>query len=123
MESLTVVGRENDLLIVVNESGERFAIAIDQALMDQVRRNPTLARPARHQTSPKDIQAHIRRGLTTQQVADLTGEDITYIERFEGPVVAEREYIVEQARQMPVGPPDTLASQSTFGELVGAKMT
>jgi len=122
MKSLTVVGRENDLLIVVNESGERFSIAIDQALADQVRRTAQSARPSRHQTSPKDIQAHIRRGLTTQQVADLTGEDVSYIERFEGPVVAEREYVVEQARNMPVGPPDAVTSQSSFGEMVGAKL-
>lgn len=121
MQSLTVVGRENDLLIVVNESGERFSITIDQALIDQVRRSPTLGRPSRQQTSPKDIQAHIRRGLTAQQVADLTGEDIAYVQRFEGPVLAERDYVVEQARNMLVGHTSS-DSSTTFGELVGTKL-
>jgi hypothetical protein len=121
MQSLTVVGRENDLLIVVNESGERFSITIDQALIDQVRRSPTLGRPSRQQTSPKDIQAHIRRGLTAQQVADLTGEDISYVQRFEGPVLAERDYVVEQARRMLVGQASADSSTS-FGELVGHKL-
>jgi len=121
MQSLTVVGRENDLLIVVNESGERFSITIDQALIDQVRRSPTLGRPSRQQTSPKDIQAHIRRGLTAQQVADLTGEDISYVQRFEGPVLAEREYVVEQARNMQVGHTSS-DSSTTFGEMVGHKL-
>lgn len=121
MQSLTVVGRENDLLIVVNESGERFSITIDQALIDQVRRSPTLGRPSRQQTSPKDIQAHIRRGLTAQQVADLTGEDISYVQRFEGPVLAERDYVVEQARNMLVGHTSSDTS-TTFGELVGQKL-
>jgi len=121
MQSLTVVGRENDLLIVVNESGERFSITIDQALIDQVRRSPTLGRPSRQQTSPKDIQAHIRRGLTAQQVADLTGEDISYVQRFEGPVLAERDYVVEQARSMLVGQASSDTS-TTFGELVGHKL-
>jgi hypothetical protein len=121
MQSLTVVGRENDLLIVVNESGERFSITIDQALIDQVRRSPTLGRPSRQQTSPKDIQAHIRRGLTAQQVADLTGEDISYVQRFEGPVLAERDYVVEQARNMLVGHSNSDTS-TTFGELVGHKL-
>ena len=122
MQSLTVVGRENDLLIVVNESGERFSITIDQALIDQVRRNPNLGRPSRQQTSPKDIQAHIRRGLTAQQVADLTGEDISYVQRFEGPVLAERDYVVEQARSMLVGHSGS-DSSTTFGDLVGDKLT
>jgi hypothetical protein len=122
MQSLTVVGRENDLLIVVNESGERFSITIDQALIDQVRRSPTLGRPSRQQTSPKDIQAHIRRGLTAQQVADLTGEDIAYVQRFEGPVLAEREYVVEQARNMQVGHASSDGS-TTFGEIVGHKLS
>jgi hypothetical protein len=121
MQSLTVVGRENDLLIVVNESGERFSITIDQALIDQVRRSPTLGRPSRQQTSPKDIQAHIRRGLTAQQVADLTGEDISYVQRFEGPVLAERDFVVEQARNMLVGHTGADTS-TTFGELVGKKL-
>jgi len=121
MQSLTVVGRENDLLIVVNESGERFSITIDQALIDQVRRSPNLGRPSRQQTSPKDIQAHIRRGLTAQQVADLTGEDISYVQRFEGPVLAERDYVVEQARNMLVGNTGSDVS-TTFGELVGHKL-
>lgn len=118
MQSLTVVGRENDLLIVVNESGQRFSITIDQALIDQVRRNPALGRPSRTQTSPKDIQAHIRRGLTAQQVADLTGEDVAYVQRFEGPVLAERDYVVEQARSMLVGSD----SPTTFGDLVANKL-
>ena len=122
MQSLTVVGRENDLLIVVNESGERFSITIDQALIDQVRRNPNLGRPSRQQTSPKDIQAHIRRGLTAQQVADLTGEDISYVQRFEGPVLAERDYVVEQARSMLVGHAGN-DSSTTFGDLVSDKLT
>jgi hypothetical protein len=122
MQSLTVVGRENDLLIVVNESGERFSITIDQALLDQVRRTPTIGRPIRHQASPKDIQAHIRRGLTAQQVADLTGEDLAYVKRFEGPVLAERDFIVEQARQMALGGDGTDASRS-FGELVADKLS
>jgi hypothetical protein len=121
MQSLTVVGRENDLLIVVDASGERFAITIDQALTDQVRRSPSLGRPARQQTSPKEIQAHIRRGLTAQQVADLTGEDISYVERFDGPVLAEREYVVEQARNMLVGQAGA-DSSATFGDLVGQKL-
>lgn len=121
MQSLTVVGRENDLLIVVNESGERFSITIDQALLDQVRRTPSPGRSSRHQVSPKDIQAHIRRGLTAQQVADLTGEDLAYVRRFEGPVLAEREFIVEQARQMALGGDGAERSQS-FGELVSQKL-
>ena len=122
MQSLTVVGRENDLLIVINEAGERFSITIDQALIDQVRRSPTVGRPSRQQTSPKDIQAHIRRGLTAQQVADLTGEDISYVQRFEGPVLAERDYVVEQARNMLVGSSSS-DNSTTFGDLVGQKLS
>jgi hypothetical protein len=121
MQSLTVVGRENDLLIVVNEFGERFSITIDQALVDQVRRNPALGRPNRRHVGPKDIQAHIRRGLTAQQVADLTGEDLDYVERFEGPVLAEREFVVEQARHMAVDT-DSGDDTRTFGDLVMSKL-
>lgn len=122
MQSLTVVGREDDHLIVVNSNGERFRITIDQALLDQVRRPHTPPRSSRHQASPKDIQAHMRRGLTAQQVADLTGETVDYIRRFEGPVIAEREFVAEQARAIPIGASGAGDQPATFGQLVARKL-
>ena len=49
--------------------------------------------------SPRDIQTRVRRGESAQQVADSSGMALDRIEAFAGPVVAEREYMAEQARK------------------------
>jgi len=49
--------------------------------------------------SPRDIQTRIRRGETPQAVADSAGVQVEQILGFAGPVLAEREYMCEQARK------------------------
>jgi len=115
MTTLSVVGSEDGQLILVSADGERFYVPINDSLTSAVRQTPaTVAREYR--ASPKDIQAHIRRGLSAQQVADLTGEDLAYIQKFEGAVIAEREFMIEQALAVVV---HTKAGvESTFGNSV-----
>ncbi len=48
--------------------------------------------------SPRDIQNRIRRGESPEQVADASGMPVEKVRGFAIPVIAEREYIVEQAR-------------------------
>ena len=101
MTTLSVVGVEEGQLVLVSPDGQRFLVDITEALTDALRRQP-MGNPREHKTGPKDIQAHIRRGLSAQQVADLTGEELSYIKKFEGAVVAEREFVIEQALSIPV---------------------
>lgn len=105
MNILTVVGAEDGHLILVSGDGERFSVAITPALTNALR-PPTPDLPTPRTASPKEIQAHIRRGLTATQVADLTGEDVSYIQKFEGAVVAERDFIVTQALTLSVARKD-----------------
>jgi hypothetical protein len=49
--------------------------------------------------SPRDIQTRIRRGESPQAVADSAGVPVDQILGFAGPVLAEREYMCEQARK------------------------
>lgn len=115
MTTLSVVGSEDGQLILVSADGERFYVPLNETLTHAIRQTPKTS-PAPHRASPKDIQAHIRRGLTAQQVADLTGEDLAYIQKFEGAVVAEREFVIEQARAVVVQTQQ--GSETTFGESV-----
>jgi hypothetical protein len=105
MDNLTVVGAEDGHLILVSGDGERFSVAINDALTSALRPQHS-GGPVRHKASPKEIQAHIRRGLSATQVADLTGEDVSYIEKFEGAVIAEREFVVRQALGLTVARKD-----------------
>ena len=49
--------------------------------------------------SPRDIQTRIRRGESPQSVADSAGVPVEQISGFAGPVLAEREFMCEQARK------------------------
>ena len=55
--------------------------------------------------SPRDIQARIRSGATAAEVAELSGMPLVKVQRYEGPVLAEREYVAQQARKVEVATP------------------
>lgn len=104
MEQLTVIGTEDDAIVLATESGERFELAIDDVLRAEIRK-ARLARDSESRAarpSPREIQSHIRAGLSAAEVAELLGARVEDIVRFEGPVLAEREHIVGQALAVPV---------------------
>jgi hypothetical protein len=74
--------------------------------------------------SPREIQAHIRSGLSAAEVAELLGISIDEVARFEGPVLAEREHIIGQALAVPVliGSEVEPDAQPTFGVAIHAKL-
>jgi hypothetical protein len=126
MENVTIVGTEAGVLVLATESGQRFALPIDDVLHREVRRATREAEPspARLAASPRDIQAQIRAGLSAAEVAELLGVSPADVARFEGPVLAEREHIVNQALAVPVliGSDVEPDAQPTFGTAVRAKL-
>ena len=126
MENVTIVGTEAGVLVLATESGERFALPIDDVLHREVRRATREAEPAaaRLAASPRDIQTQIRAGLSAAEVAALLGVSEADVARFEGPVLAEREHIVGQALAVPVliGSEVEPDAQPTFGVAVRAKL-
>jgi hypothetical protein len=125
MQDLSVIGVENGALLVASDSGERFRIVIDELLQSRLRQGIASgnAQTTGKKASPRDIQAHIRAGLSAIEVAELTGASLDYVERFEGPVVAERQFIVDSALRVavqPTSPADPLGEEplSTFGEAI-----
>lgn len=109
MGELELVGLHEDgeHLVLSGPDGQRFRLRIDEPLRAAVRRDrPQLEqlRAERAGTlSPREIQVRIRAGATAQEVADSAGLPVESVRRYEGPVLAEREYIAEQARAAHVG--------------------
>ncbi len=101
MQDLTVIGVENGALLAASESGERFRIAIDDVLQSRLRQTSG-PRTAGKRVSPREIQGHIRAGLSAEEISTLTGASLADIERYEGPVVAERAYVVNSALKVAV---------------------
>ncbi|WP_311245208.1 septation protein SepH [Microbacterium sp. WCS2018Hpa-23] len=127
MENVTIVGTEAGLLVLATESGERFALPIDDVLHREIRRATRQSEPTaqRLAASPRDIQAQIRAGLTAPEVAELLGISVEDVIRFEGPVLAEREHVIGQALAVPVliGSDVEPDAQPTFGTAIRAKLS
>jgi len=109
MGELELVGLHEDgeHLVLMGPDGQRFRLRIDEPLRAAVRRDrPQLEqlRAERAGTpSPREIQARIRSGRSAQDVADSAGIAVEHVRRYEGPVLAEREFIAGQARITRVG--------------------
>ena len=122
MQQLSVIGVEDDVLILESESGERFRVPVD-ALPE--RRKQPAAIPSRvRKASPREIQTLIRGGMTAEEVATSTGEELAYITRFEGPVLAERAHVLDSAQSIPVatGDIDPLAGETAFGAAIEERL-
>lgn len=108
MQDLRLVGVHDDgtHLLLSGAGGEMFQLPIDEALRTASRPavKPRAERPA-VPMSPRDIQARIRAGATAADVAELSGLPLAKVERYEGPVLAEREYVAQQARKVEVASP------------------
>lgn len=120
MDKLSVIGVEDDLLVVEGADGARFAIDV-AALPDLPRPK---AQSTQRKASPREIQTALRGGQTAEEVAAETGEDLEFVRRFEGPVVAERDHVLDQALQVAVasGDIDPLAKETTFGDALEARL-
>lgn len=102
LKDLIFVGRsdDNSALVFMDEEGEEFRVEVD----DHIVRNVTAPKPTNTSEdslgiSPRDIQTRIRRGEAPQEIADEAGVSVDRIERYAGPVFAERQYIASKARE------------------------
>lgn len=125
MEQLRVIGTDNDRFILATDTGERFVLPVDQVRSEMRRtRREQEGESRTPRPSPREVQAHIRAGLSTEEVATLLGARVEDVARYERPVLAEREHMVGQALAVPV----LLAGDfdadvpPTFGTAVRAKL-
>lgn len=124
MQELKVIGVENGALLAASEEGDRFRIPIDEVLQSRLRQTQTEPSTG-PKLSPREIQAHIRSGMSAEDVAAVTGASLDYVRRFEGPVVAEREYIVSSALSVPVHTaidPDPVDEDANFGSVIRERL-
>ncbi|MCI0155782.1 DUF3071 domain-containing protein [Leifsonia shinshuensis] len=121
MQDLKVIGVENGAIVAVGDDGERFRIAVDDTLQSKIRQVRQQASAEAPRLSPREIQAHIRSGMSADDVAAVTGAPLDYVQRFEGPIVAEREHVVASALSVPVrtsAEVDPMGDPDTFGSVI-----
>ncbi|WP_345501625.1 septation protein SepH [Pedococcus ginsenosidimutans] len=104
MRDLRLIGVHEDgqRLLLSDAEGEQYGVPLDEPLRAAVRRD----RPRLGQLQieidgglrPRDVQAMIRAGLSAEEVADRSGWPVEKVRRYEGPILAEREYVAGLAR-------------------------
>jgi hypothetical protein len=135
MQDLRLVGVHDDgeHLLLSGTGGAMFRLPISEALRLAASRpsaRPSAGAPVA--MSPRDIQAKIRSGSTAAEVAAASGMPQEKVERYEGPVLAERAYIAQQAQKVEVASPapghDVYRSAfgdnpATLGDMVAHRLT
>ncbi len=124
MHTLKGIAIEGGAVIATDRDGTNFRVEIDDVLRSRLRETTNVA-PIARKLSPREIQTQIRAGMTASQVAEITGAPLDYIQRYEGPVLAERQYVVESALGVPVraiDDEDPEASVPTFGGVMADRL-
>ncbi|CAN5210920.1 septation protein SepH [soil metagenome] len=124
VQDLTITGVENTTLLLTSEDGTAYRVTVDEVMLAKLRQSANVAGAGR-KLAPRDIQAHIRSGMSAQDVAAITGAPLEYIQKFEGPVLAEREYVVNAALNVAVHTAmesDPLTGGSTFGTVIRERL-
>jgi len=104
MQDLRLLGvhEDGEHLLLADADGLRYQVAVDESLRAAVRReSPHLSRLQVERESslrPRDVQALIRAGASAEEVAQRAGWSVDKVRRYEGPVLAEREYVATLAR-------------------------
>jgi hypothetical protein len=130
MQELRFVAVSEDgsyaILAVPGRSG-RYVLPIDERL--RAIANGQTSRLAQYEIEvesplrPKEIQARIRAGETAEEIADAAGIPLERVRWFEGPVLAERAYIADQAQVASVRRAGDSAPGPRLGEIVPARLT
>lgn len=109
MRDLKLVSLSEDgshLVLTHDGTGEQFALAIDDRIRSAVvsdrARVGQLPLEVESRLRPKEIQARVRSGEASEDIAAAAGVSLERVLRYAGPVLAEREHIAGLARRCAV---------------------
>lgn len=123
MQELKLIGVEDRDLILAGDDGATYRLVITPTLESAVRAPRATPRP-HSSVSPREVQALLRSGLTVEQVAEQLDADLEDVRRFEAPITAELQYMVDAARDVALRLPDANGADagSSFGEIMDARL-
>ncbi|MGW0226893.1 septation protein SepH [Actinopolymorpha singaporensis] len=114
------------LLLTHEGSGEEFALKIDDRLRGAVvsdrARQGSAPLEKQSRLRPKEIQARLRAGESSESVAAAAEVPIERILRYAGPVLAEREYTAGQARRCALRRNGREGPAQILDEAVGSRL-
>jgi len=130
MQELRFVAVSEDgsyAVLAVPGRSARFTLPIDERLravaLGQTSRLAQYEIEVESPLRPKEIQARIRAGETAEEIADAAGIPVERVRWFEGPVLAERAYIADQAQAASVRRPgDSSGPGPRLSDIVPVRM-
>jgi hypothetical protein len=106
MQDLQLIGvhEDGEHLLLAGADDERFQLPINDALRAAIRRD----RPHLGQLQievdgglrPREVQALIRAGASSDEAASRAGWSVEKVHRYEGPILAEREHVAGLAQKV-----------------------
>jgi hypothetical protein len=129
MQELRLVAVSEDgtyaILAVPGRSG-RFLLPIDERLRTvakgQFSRLAQYEIEVENPLRPKEIQERIRAGETADEIADSAGIPPDKIRRFEGPILAERQYQAQQAQRASIRGASETGPGPRLGDIVADRL-
>ncbi len=97
MDQLRFTGLHEDgaHLVVTATDGTDFIVAADERLRAALRQSAAPSGPRTVAATPREVQTHIRAGLSAEEVAEGTGWTVERVQRYEGPILAERAHVAQ----------------------------
>ncbi len=111
-------------LALVDGDGNNYSVRISDTLRATVNQPRLTSVPASYVTesiSVKEIQRRLRAGESYEQIAREGQTTVDKIERFSGPIMQEREYILSNVRAL-IMRKDVHRTDLTFNDVVLAKL-
>ncbi len=129
MQELRFVAVSEDgryAVLAIPGRSARFMLPIDERLravaLGQTSRLAQYEIEVESPLRPKEIQARIRAGETVDEIADAAGIAVERVRWFEGPVLAERAYIADQAQTASVRRHGDSTPGPRLGEIVAERL-
>ena len=129
MQELRFVAVSEDCryaVLAVPGRSARFTLPIDERLravaLGQTSRLAQYEIEVESPLRPKEIQARIRAGETVDEIADAAGIAVERVRWFEGPVLAERAYMADQAQLASVRRQGDATPGPRLGEIVTERL-
>lgn len=112
---LTFLSADAHTLVLADGNGTRYTVAVTDELRRAIRQAPQAVAAVSRTVSPKEIQQMLRAGATVAEVSEFAGLPAEHVQRYEGPVEAEKNWTVQQAQSFTVS---HHSDSPTLGDLV-----
>lgn len=125
MEDIRLFGNDGDYLILEALDGQKFRLMSDDTLRSAMKRENHSKLDAVSLT-PREIQDHIRNGMSIDDITTLSGAPYDFVEKFAAPVLDELAHMVDSAKSVRITTSQDRYSDVShveFGQLVESRLT